>query len=104
MLPLSVDRADVVRVGVGGFTMRHVAAVATALFFLRPACLDAALPELLGLIVNLVQDNNWLLLEFAMALPFAVGFKTAAVSRALALTLVLEALTCWPLWADWPSV
>ena len=54
--------------------------------------------------MNVVQDNNWLLLEFAMALPFAVGFKTAAVSRGLALTLVLEALTCWPPWAYWPSV
>ena len=50
------------------------------------------------------QDNNWLLVEFAMALPFAVGFKTAAVSRLLALTLVLEALTCWPIWTEWPSV
>ncbi|CAK0770665.1 hypothetical protein CVIRNUC_003790 [Coccomyxa viridis] len=50
------------------------------------------------------HDNNWLLMEFAMALPFAVGFKTAAVSRLLALTLVLEALTCWPIWTEWPSV
>jgi len=51
-----------------------------------------------------MQDNNWLLLEFAMALPFAIGFKTAAVSRLLALTLVMEALTCWPVWVEWPSV
>lgn len=51
-----------------------------------------------------VQDNNWLLVEFAMALPFAIGFKTAAVSRLLALTLVLEALTCWPVWVSWPSM
>ena len=51
-----------------------------------------------------LQDNNWLLVEFAMALPFAIGFKTAAVSRLLALTLVLEALTCWPVWVSWPSV
>ena len=51
-----------------------------------------------------MQDNNWLLVEFAMALPFAIGFKTAAVSRLLALTLVLEALTCWPIWVSWPSV
>ena len=52
----------------------------------------------------MVQDNNWLLVEFAMALPFAIGFKTATVSRLLALTLVLEALTCWPVWVSWPSM
>jgi uncharacterized membrane protein YphA (DoxX/SURF4 family) len=50
-----------------------------------------------------LQDNNWLLVEFALALPFAVGLKTALVSRLLALVLALEALTCWPFWADWPN-
>ena len=49
------------------------------------------------------QDNNWLLLEFALALPFAIGLKTALVSRLLALTLALEAFTCWPFWANWPN-
>ncbi|BDA42266.1 probable surfeit locus protein 4 homolog at C-terminar half [Coccomyxa sp. Obi] len=49
------------------------------------------------------HDNNWLLLEFLLSLPFAVGFKTALVSRLLALTLSLEAFTCWPFWVDWPS-
>ncbi len=36
------------------------------------------------------HDNNWLLLEFALSLPFAVGLKTEAVSRALAATMVAE--------------
>ncbi|KAL4444581.1 hypothetical protein ABPG77_002398 [Micractinium sp. CCAP 211/92] len=49
------------------------------------------------------HDNNWLLLEFVLALPFAVGFKTGAVARALAATLAAEAVTCWPFWADWPT-
>ncbi|KAK9901596.1 hypothetical protein WJX75_003946 [Coccomyxa subellipsoidea] len=49
------------------------------------------------------HDNNWLLLEFVLSLPFAVGFKLAWVSRLLALTLSLEAFTCWPFWVDWPS-
>ena len=43
------------------------------------------------------------LLEFVLALPFAVGFKTAAVARLLAATLAAEAATCWPFWADWPT-
>lgn len=50
------------------------------------------------------HDNNWLLLEFILALPFAVGFKTEVVSRLLALTLALEAWTCWPFWSStWPT-
>ena len=49
------------------------------------------------------HDNNWLLAEFALALPFAVGFKTAAVSRLLALCLSLEALTCWRFWKIFPT-
>eukprot|EP00191_Tetraselmis_sp_GSL018_P004552 CAMPEP_0177596572 /NCGR_PEP_ID=MMETSP0419_2-20121207/11176_1 /TAXON_ID=582737 /ORGANISM="Tetraselmis sp., Strain GSL018" /LENGTH=304 /DNA_ID=CAMNT_0019088537 /DNA_START=1064 /DNA_END=1976 /DNA_ORIENTATION=- len=50
------------------------------------------------------HDNNWLLLEFVLALPFAVGFKTETVSRLLACTLALEALTCWPFWSSaWPT-
>lgn len=49
------------------------------------------------------HDNNWLLLEFALALPFAAGFRTAATARLLALTLALEAATCWPFWQAWPS-
>ncbi len=49
------------------------------------------------------HDNNWLLLEFALAIPFAVGFKTSVVSRLLALTLALEAATCWSFWSPWPT-
>ena len=51
----------------------------------------------------LLQDNNWLLLECALSLPLAVGLKTAVVSRLLAAALVLEAVTCWPVWDTWPS-
>jgi uncharacterized membrane protein YphA (DoxX/SURF4 family) len=43
------------------------------------------------------------LLEFVLALPFVVGYKTAAVARILAATLAAEALTCWPFWAPWPT-
>lgn len=43
------------------------------------------------------------LLEFVLAIPFAVGFKTSAVARALAATLAAEAVTCWPFWANWPT-
>ncbi|PRW45162.1 hypothetical protein C2E21_6125 [Chlorella sorokiniana] len=49
------------------------------------------------------HDNNFLLLEFVLALPFAVGYKTEAVGRLLAATLAAEALTCWRFWADWPT-
>ncbi|KAL4436580.1 hypothetical protein ABPG75_003719 [Micractinium tetrahymenae] len=49
------------------------------------------------------HDNNWLLLEFVLAIPFAVGYKTSGVARALAATLAAEAVTCWPFWADWPT-
>lgn len=43
------------------------------------------------------------LVEFVLALPFAVGFKTPAVARLLAATLAAEAVVCWPFWADWPT-
>lgn len=49
------------------------------------------------------HDNNWLLLELLLALPFAIGYKTEAVSRALAATMLAEALTCWNFLASWPS-
>eukprot|EP00192_Tetraselmis_astigmatica_P010490 CAMPEP_0117668568 /NCGR_PEP_ID=MMETSP0804-20121206/11624_1 /TAXON_ID=1074897 /ORGANISM="Tetraselmis astigmatica, Strain CCMP880" /LENGTH=377 /DNA_ID=CAMNT_0005476479 /DNA_START=169 /DNA_END=1302 /DNA_ORIENTATION=+ len=50
------------------------------------------------------HDNNWLLLEFLLSMPFAIGFKTEVVSRLLAGTLALEALTCWPFWSSsWPT-
>jgi uncharacterized membrane protein YphA (DoxX/SURF4 family) len=44
------------------------------------------------------HDNNWLILELALSLPFAAGYRTRHVSLALAGTLVLEALTAWPFW------
>ncbi|CAD7703390.1 unnamed protein product [Ostreobium quekettii] len=50
------------------------------------------------------HDNNWLLLEFALSLPFAVGYQTEIVSRGLSLILALEAVTCWPFWSTrWPT-
>jgi hypothetical protein len=50
------------------------------------------------------HDNNWLLLESALAPFLAVGLATGVVSRLLCAVLLLEALTCWPFWAAyWPS-
>ncbi|KAI3426484.1 hypothetical protein D9Q98_008850 [Chlorella vulgaris] len=49
------------------------------------------------------HDNNWLLVEFLLALPFALGYKTSIVARLLAITLVCEALTCWQFWGAWPT-
>ncbi|PSC68068.1 family transcriptional regulator [Micractinium conductrix] len=49
------------------------------------------------------HDNNWLLLEFVLAIPFAAGWKVGGVSRLLAATLVAEAVTCWPFWREWPT-
>ena len=39
------------------------------------------------------------LVELALAIPFCLGLRTNAAARALAATLLLEALTCWPFWA-----
>lgn len=47
------------------------------------------------------HDNNWLLLEFVLAIPFVAGFKMGIVSPLLALTCALEAITCWPFWNYW---
>lgn len=38
------------------------------------------------------------LVEFCLAVPFCLGLRTAFASRALAVTLLLEALTCWQFW------
>lgn len=46
------------------------------------------------------HDNNWLLLEFALSIPFAFGYKMASTTRLLASTLVLEAFTCWAFWSS----
>jgi hypothetical protein len=49
------------------------------------------------------HDNNFLLAELVLALPFALGWRMGPVSRALAATLAAEAVTCWPLWRAWPN-
>ena len=45
------------------------------------------------------HDNNWLLLEFALAAPLAAGWGGHVVTRALTLTLFAEAFGCWRFWA-----
>ena len=45
------------------------------------------------------HDNNWLLLEFALATPLAIGWGGHVVTRALTLTLFAEAFGCWRFWA-----
>ena len=45
------------------------------------------------------HDNNWLLMEFILGVPLAVGYKSEWSARALAATLFLEAFTCWNFWA-----
>jgi uncharacterized membrane protein YphA (DoxX/SURF4 family) len=36
--------------------------------------------------------------ELGLAAPFCLGYRTTAAARALAVTLALEAVTCWPFW------
>lgn len=50
------------------------------------------------------HDNNFLLLEALLAVPFALGFKTRMVAPLLALVLLLEAVVCWWPLESWPSV
>lgn len=49
------------------------------------------------------HDNNFLLLELALALPYALGWRVPEVTRALAATLFAEATVCWPVWRHWPN-
>ena len=50
------------------------------------------------------HDNNILLIEFGLALPFALGWRTGLVSRLLALVCAMEAVVCWPIWGGaWPT-
>ncbi|KAK9845381.1 hypothetical protein WJX81_005067 [Elliptochloris bilobata] len=49
------------------------------------------------------HDNNLLLLQAVLAVPFAFGYRTAAVARLLALLLLLEAVVCWPAWTTYPT-
>lgn len=68
-----------------------------------PTCCMSALLALLLQSLQAPTPSPLQLLEFVLAIPFAVGFKTSAVARALAATLAAEAVTCWPFWADWPT-
>lgn len=44
------------------------------------------------------HDNSWLLLQFALSVPFAAGYKTRPVCVALALACVAEGVTSWRYW------
>ncbi len=44
------------------------------------------------------HDNLWLILQFALSLPFAAGYKTRSVTLGLAASLAAEAGTCWRFW------
>lgn len=49
------------------------------------------------------HDNNFLLVELALSLPFALGWRVPEVTRMLAGTLLAEAAVCWPVWRHWPN-
>jgi uncharacterized membrane protein YphA (DoxX/SURF4 family) len=50
------------------------------------------------------HDNNWLLLECALALPLALGLWTTPVSFLLSCALLGEAVTHWQWWgSDMPT-
>ena len=49
------------------------------------------------------HDNNFLLVELALSLPYALGWRVPEVTRALAGTLLAEAAVCWPVWRHWPN-
>ena len=49
------------------------------------------------------HDNNFLLLELALAVPYALGWRLPAVTRGLVVTLLAEACVCWPVWTSWPN-
>jgi uncharacterized membrane protein YphA (DoxX/SURF4 family) len=44
------------------------------------------------------HDNNWLILELILSIPFAFGYKTKPVTLSLAATLACEALSAWRFW------
>jgi uncharacterized membrane protein YphA (DoxX/SURF4 family) len=44
------------------------------------------------------HDNNWLILELILSIPFAFGYKTRPVTLSLAATLACEALSAWRFW------
>jgi len=45
------------------------------------------------------HDNSWLVLELALSLPLAAGYKTGAAALGLASALAMESLTCWQFWS-----
>ena len=50
------------------------------------------------------HDNNFLLFEALLSVPFAVGYRTRLVGPLLALALLGEAVVCWNPLESWPSV
>ena len=50
------------------------------------------------------HDNNFLLFEALLSVPFAVGYRTRLVGPLLALALLAEAFVCWNPLESWPSV
>eukprot|EP01025_Chloroclados_australasicus_P055404 TRINITY_DN6700_c1_g1_i1.p2 TRINITY_DN6700_c1_g1~~TRINITY_DN6700_c1_g1_i1.p2 ORF type:complete len:388 (-),score=22.36 TRINITY_DN6700_c1_g1_i1:506-1669(-) len=46
--------------------------------------------------------NRWLIIEFLLAIPFALGYKIIVVSSLLCGTLLIEAFMCWQFW-NYPS-
>ena len=49
------------------------------------------------------HDNNFLLVELALSLPYALSWRVPEVTRMLAGTLFAEAAVCWPVWKHWPN-
>ena len=49
------------------------------------------------------HDNNFLLAELLLAVPYAAGWRASAVARSLAVVLAAEAVVCWPVWSPWPN-
>lgn len=50
------------------------------------------------------HDNNFLLIEAALAVPFAIGYRTGLIAPLLAITLIGEAIFCWWPLESWSSV
>lgn len=44
------------------------------------------------------HNNNWVLVQVALAVPLMFGFYTRRTCLLLALALMMEACTCWPFW------
>lgn len=46
------------------------------------------------------HNNNWVLLQLALSVPFLFGFHTRKACLLLALVLLAEAVTCWTFWSN----